>query len=110
LADYQASSQYEDEDGDIATTDAGRVYAELISGGSRFNDPSTQAPYKPKSVTSGDNAAYNGGLEIGEYAVAVNASCKGNITENNYFDKDSSNNASFAVVMRLEGGYYCQNG
>lgn len=86
------------------------VYAELISGGSRFDDPSTHAAYEVVDVHNSSDSIYNGALTTGQIAIIINGSCKDPVGANSYFVAGGADNASFAVVMKTEGGYYCQNG
>jgi prepilin-type N-terminal cleavage/methylation domain-containing protein len=89
----------------------GRVIDELQSGGSRFNDPSTQTLYRVTDIfAAGDTGYGNNDLTAtGDFAIAINAVCGDSATAP--FDTaQGNNNASFAVGMVTEGGYYCQQG
>ena len=90
----------------------GAVYAELVSGGSRFDDPSTHAPYHVADVdTDGTFSGSGAGLvAVGDIVIAINASCNDPVTGTNPFTTIGNSNASFAVAMKTEGGFYCQNG
>jgi len=95
-----------------ASGDQQGVYAELVSGGSRFDDPSTHSPYVVKKVYNASDGITTGELEkVGDIVIIVNASCADPVSASSYFKEGGgSDNASFAVIMRTEGGYYCQNG
>jgi len=93
----------------------GAVYAELVAGGSRFDDPSTHAPYDVAHVW--DGGQWNGGQPdstdgTGVIAIAINATCNDNISNlaNAINTTAGAGSASFAVAMKTEGGVYCQNG
>jgi len=91
----------------------GTVYAELVSGGSRFSDPSTQGAYQIVAIADGaDLTTANGAMTaVGQFVIAINASCADNPSAATPFQASGgANNASFAVAMQMEGSVYCQNG
>jgi len=89
----------------------GQVIDELQAGGSRFNDPSNQGLYNVVAVfASGETSYNNAGLDnAGDFAIAINANC-GTSAADPFVEAGGANNASFAVGMVTEGGYYCQQG
>ena len=92
------------------TGNEGAIYLELISGGSRYSDPSTQEPYVVTSVSEGDESVFQ--LDkVGEISIIINGSCADTVILTAPFKGNAGNdNASFAAAMRTEGGVYCQNG
>jgi prepilin-type N-terminal cleavage/methylation domain-containing protein len=125
MVDYEA---------DNGGTGNGMVYAELIAGGSRFDDPSSHAPYAINGIVGGgadcsgglqvgsavftntssknDDGTTNSASAVGSYYIGIGVSCANSLTmEQPVFQEGGSGGAaSFAVAMRTEGGIYCQNG
>jgi prepilin-type N-terminal cleavage/methylation domain-containing protein len=108
LTDYQPTS-------DTVQDSGGRVYTELIAGGSRFDDPSSHKAYKVTDVKSGDENEAFTTADAGEIIIGINVSCAESVPSKAAGAKPfttggSGGSASFAVAMNTEGGIYCQNG